>query len=156
MDAVTGGLDVPALAKGLNLLVSILSVTCAISFMAGEGSYLSVLIGVETAAFAAALAIVELQLDPPLSIVRSVAPGATTLKGEAFLALLMVLFLFAMGTFGVVMALLLLGTLLLNGYVAVTNPEAMQRDGPNEAQFSTQGYDVDDAAYAPQASTADL
>ena len=56
MDAVTGGLDVPALAKGLNLLVSILCVACAIAFMSEEGSYLSVIIGLETAFFAAALA----------------------------------------------------------------------------------------------------
>ena len=45
MDAVTGGLDVPALAKGLNLLVSILCVACAIAFMSEEGSSLSVIIG---------------------------------------------------------------------------------------------------------------
>merc|ERR1719248_560218 len=51
MDAVTGGLDVPALAKGLNLLASILCVACAIAFMSEEGSYLSVIIGLETAFF---------------------------------------------------------------------------------------------------------
>ena len=128
MDAVTGGLDVPALAKGLNLLVSILCVACAIAFMSEEGSYLSVIIGLETAFFAAALACVELQLDPPLSILRSVVPFVTTLRGEAFVAVLGVLFLFAMGTFGVVMAIILLCTLALNGYVAVTSPESMQRE----------------------------
>ena len=160
MDAVTGGLDVPALAKGLNLLVSILCVACAIAFMSEEGSYLSVIIGLETAFFAAALACVELQLDPPLSILRSVVPFVTTLRGEAFVAVLGVLFLFAMGTFGVVMAIILLCTLALNGYVAFTNPESMQRDGGGDAgaQFAAAGYDVDDAAFSPaaQPSTADL
>ena len=160
MDAVTGGLDVPALAKGLNLLVSILCVACAIAFMSEEGSYLSVIIGLETAFFAAALACVELQLDPPLSVLRSVVPFVTTLRGEAFVAVLGVLFLFAMGTFGVVMALILLCTLALNGYVAVTSPESMQRDGGGDAgaQFAAAGYDVDDAAFSPaaQPSTADL
>lgn len=160
MDAVTGGLDVPALAKGLNLLVSILCVACAIAFMSEEGSYLSVIIGLETAFFAAALACVELQLDPPLSILRSVVPFVTTLRGEAFVAVLGVLFLFAMGTFGVVMAIILLCTLALNGYVAVTSPESMQRDGGGDAgpQFAAAGYDVDDAAFSPaaQPSTADL
>ena len=159
MDAVTGGLDVPALAKGLNLLVSILCVACAIAFMSEEGSYLSVIIGLETAFFAAALACVELQLDPPLSILRSVVPFVTTLRGEAFVAVLGVLFLFAMGTFGVVMAIILLCTLALNGYVAVTSPESMQRDsGDAGPQFAAAGYDVDDAAFSPaaQPSTADL
>ena len=160
MDAVTGGLDVPALAKGLNLLVSILCVACAIAFMSEEGSYLSVIIGLETAFFAAALACVELQLDPPLSILRSVVPFVTTLRGEAFVAVLGVLFLFAMGTFGVVMAIILMCTLALNGYVAVTSPESMQRDGGGDAgpQFAAAGYDVDDAAFSPaaQPSTADL
>ena len=116
--------------------------------------------GLETAFFAAALACVELQLDPPLSILRSVVPFVTTLRGEAFVAVLGVLFLFAMGTFGVVMAIILLCTLALNGYVAVTSPESMQRDGGGDAgpQFAAAGYDVDDAAFSPaaQPSTADL
>ena len=121
---------------------------------------MSVIIGLETAFFAAALACVELQLDPPLSILRSVVPFVTTLRGEAFVAVLGVLFLFAMGTFGVVMAIILLCTLALNGYVAFTNPEAMQRDGGGDAgaQFAAAGYDVDAAAFSPaaQRSTADL
>ena len=96
--------------------------------MSEEGSYLSVIIGLETAFFAAALACVELQLDPPLSILRSVVPFVTTLRGEAFVAVLGVLFLFAMGTFGVVMAIILLCTLALHGLRVCKSDVAVQRE----------------------------
>ncbi|KAH8046861.1 phosphoglycerate mutase [Aureococcus anophagefferens] len=71
-----GSIDVPALAKGLNLVVGALIAICAVVFMASNGSYLAVVVGLETIVFAALLLIVELQADPALATVRQVAPFA--------------------------------------------------------------------------------
>mmetsp|Transcript_12338 Transcript_12338/g.37956 ORF Transcript_12338/g.37956 Transcript_12338/m.37956 type:complete len:161 (+) Transcript_12338:290-772(+) len=158
-----GPVDVPALAKGLNIVVAALVVICSIVFMASQGSYLSVLVGLETMLFAAVLGVVETRADPPLSQIRAVAPFLCTPPGELFVSGLAVLFVFAMGAFGIAMGMILCLTLGLNAYVIQAHPDAAAdlRDpddaGPGAAAPFHGGYE-DDSPYAPktQPSTADL
>ena len=102
-----GTIDLPALAKGLNLVVGALIIICSIVFMASNGSYLAVVVGLETIVFSVALLVVELQADPVLGTIRQVAPFVNTQKGEILVALLTALFLFGMGSFGIAMGFIL-------------------------------------------------
>ena len=162
-----GSIDVPALAKGLNLVVGALIAICAVVFMASNGSYLAVVVGLETIVFAALLLIVELQADPALATVRQVAPFANTPRGEVLVSVLTGLFLFGMGAFGIAMGVILFAAVGLNAYVFVAHPEAVadrQDPIPQTDQYSDPStlsnplYPDGSEPYQPstQPSTADL
>lgn len=155
--------DVPALSKGLNLVVGILIIICAIVFMATSGSYLAIVVGLETIVFAAAVVVVELQAEPVLGTIRRVAPFLNTTRGEAFVSALVTLFLFGMGAFGIAMGVILFFTIVLNAYVYVAHPEAVadRQDAPQDdggaGDYAPPFDDSPFAAPPPAApSTADL
>jgi len=130
------------------------------------GSYLAVIVGLETIVFSAAVLVVELQAEPVLGTVRRVAPFLNTTRGEAFVSVLVALFLFCMGAFGIAMGVILFFTVVLNAYVYVAHPEAVadRADDPDAegGAASTGAYapPFDDSPFAAppptQPSTADL
>ncbi|KAJ1456558.1 hypothetical protein M885DRAFT_517362 [Pelagophyceae sp. CCMP2097] len=96
-------LDVPALAKGFNLVVLALCVVCSVAFVIGYHSYFSVLIGVEVSVLAAFQLAIELgQPVSFLDMLRASLPGVLGLNGQLVTSIVLVLFLFGMGTFGIV------------------------------------------------------
>lgn len=162
-----GTIDLPALAKGLNLVVGALIIICSIVFMASNGSYLAVVVGLETIVFSVALLVVELQADPVLGTIRQVAPFVNTQKGEILVALLTALFLFGMGSFGIAMGFILFAAVILNSYVVVMHPDSVADRQDAIPQSDQYGDGVSsnlsnplypDESFAPQAqpSTADL
>jgi len=166
--------------------------------MASYGSYLAVIVGLETILFASVLVVVELQADPALQVIRRVAPflnthpgraaeassaraasvetkgasstrverGARRHNGELAAAVLVLLFLFGMGAFGIAMGVITFFLLVLNAYVITVHPESVadRQDplpvgdelGGAQAPFHS-GFE-DDSPYAPKTtpSTADL
>ena len=162
-----GSLDVPALAKGLNLVVGALIIICSLVFMVSNGSYLAIVVGLETIIFSVILVVVELQADPLLATIRQVAPFLNTIKGELFVSVLIMLFLFGMGAFGIAMGVILFAAVGLNAYVFVAHPEAVadrQDPIPQTDQYSDPStlsnplYPDGSEPYLPstQPSTADL
>jgi len=134
--------------------------------MASYGSYLAVIVGLETILFASVLVVVELQADPALQVIRRVAPFLNTHNGELAAAVLVLLFLFGMGAFGIAMGVITFFLLVLNAYVITVHPESVadRQDplpvgdelGGAQAPFHS-GFE-DDSPYAPKTtpSTADL
>lgn len=118
--------NLPALTKGLSLLTGGLVIVCSIVFMATIPAYLSAVVGIETIVFAAALLVLEVQApEPVLDKIRSDLPGMLTIPGQLFLSILTMLFLFAMGAFGIAMAVILLAVVALNAFTITNYPDSM-------------------------------
>lgn len=133
--------DVPALTKGLSLCTGILAIICSIVFMAEVQTYLSVVVGLETAVFASIMLIIEVQApEPAIEKLRQFAPMMLSIPGQLFLSILMALFLFAMGAFGIAMGVIVMVVVGINGYTMMHYPDAMPaRFGqPEQGQYSAQ------------------
>mmetsp|Transcript_3004 Transcript_3004/g.11442 ORF Transcript_3004/g.11442 Transcript_3004/m.11442 type:complete len:180 (+) Transcript_3004:73-612(+) len=118
--------DVPALTKGLSLCVGVLVIICCIVFMAGVATYLSVVVGLETMIFAIIQLVIEVQApEAVIDKLRTDLPTLLSAPAQVFLSVVIALFLFAMGAFGIAMAVILICTVAINVYVAVYYPDAM-------------------------------
>jgi len=133
--------DVPALTKGLSLCVGALVLICCIVFMASEGSYLSMVVGLETMIFGSMQLILETQApEVVLDMIRTDLPMLLTAPAQAFLSVLTALFLFAMNGFGIAMGVIVLLTVAANAYVLSAYPDAMP-------QYTQQVPDIDTAEF---------
>lgn len=118
--------DLPALTKGLSLCTGALVIICSIVFMAANGSYLSVVVGIETMVFAAFLLVIEVQQPAQfLESFKEFCPGMLTIQGQLFVSVLTALFLFAMDGFGIAMAIILVACVCLNAYTLNQFPDSM-------------------------------